>query len=149
MPFQYAIEEIVPRPTTPLDNINRWNSDLVYHPVSKEVAETNENGLFSLITHNGDQVGNWIFFNNALTKKTQKSIDSVKNSSAPHKDIMGVELAVGDYVAMTHMETADLHVGKVLAFTEKKVRILSYSHYGVSLKNATGLIKIDPTVLSD
>jgi hypothetical protein len=149
MPLQYAIEEIVPRASTPLDNIHRWNSDLVYHPVPQIVAETSENGVVSLVTHNGDQVGSWTFLNGKQAEKVAKEVRAAKSSAPPHKDILGEELAVGDYVAMTHMETADLNVGKVLAFTEKKVRILSYSNHGVALKNASGLVKIHPSVLSD
>lgn len=150
MTLQYAIEEIVPRSTTPLDNVHRWNSDLVYHPVTKEVAETHESGAFSLVNYYGAQVTPWRLMNDRKAEKVAKAIKAAKSSAPPHKDILGEELAVGDYVVMSQMETADLYIGKVLAFTEKKVRVLSYSgYYDVLLKNPSGLTKINPVILSD
>lgn len=149
MSLQYAIEEIVPLPTTPPGNINRWNSELVYHPVPKEVAETDANGAFSLVNYYGERVTPWILMNGRHAEQVAKAISEAKSSAPPHKDILGEPLAVGDYVVISHMETADLYIGKVLAFTEKKVRVLSYSNYGVILKNASGLAKISPVVLSD
>lgn len=150
MTFQYAIEEIVPLPTTPLDNIHRWNSDLVYHPVTKEVAETHESGAFSLVNYYGAQVTPWRLMNDKMAEKIAKEVKAAKSSAPPHKDILGEELAIGDYVSMSQMETADLYIGKVLAFTEKKVRVLSYcGYYGVFLKNASGLAKINPVILFD
>lgn len=149
MTLQYAIEEIVPLPTTPPGNINRWNSDLVYHPATKEVAETHESGAFSLVNYYGERVTPWILMNSRHFQQVEKAIRAAKSSAPPHKDILGEELAVGDYVVISHMETADLYIGKVLAFTEKKVRVLSYSNYGVILKNASGLAKINPVILFD
>lgn len=149
MSLQYAIEEIVPLPTTPPGNINRWNSELVYHPVPKEVAETDENGAFSLVNYYGERVTPWILMNSKHFERVAKAISAAKSSAPPHKDILGEPLAVGDYVVISQMETADLYVGKVLAFTDKKVRVLSYSNYGVILKNASGLAKISPVILSD
>ena len=150
MTFQYAIEEIVPKDSTPLDNIHRWNSDLVYHPVPQDVAETHEQGVFSLVNYYGKQVTPWQFLNGLKAEKVAKAVKAAKSSAPPHEDAVGEPLAIGDYVGMTQMETADLYIGKVLAFTEKKVRVLSYSgYYDVLLKNASGLVKIQPHILSD
>jgi hypothetical protein len=150
MTLQYAIEEIVPLPTTPPGNIHRWNSELVYHPVTKEVAETHENGAFSLVNYHGVQVTPWRLMNDRKAEKVAKAVKAAKSSAPPHKDILGEELAVGDYVVITQMETADLYIGKVLAFTEKKVRVISYcGYYDVLLKNPSGLAKINPVILSD
>lgn len=150
MTFQYAIEEIVPRSTTPPDNIHRWNSDLVYHPVTQDVAETHEQGVFSLANYYGEQVTPWRLLNDKKAEKVAKAIKAAKSSAPPHKDILGEPLAIGDYVSMSQMETADLYIGKVLAFTEKKVRVLSYcGYYDVLLKNPSGLAKISPVILSD
>lgn len=149
MTYQYALEEIVPLPTTPPGNINRWNSQLIYHPVPKEVAETHEQGAFSLVNYYGEQVTPWILMNDRQAERVAKAIKAAKSSASPHKDILGEELAVGDYVVVTHMETADLQIGKVLAFTDKKVRVLSYHGYGVILKNPSGLAKINPVILFD
>lgn len=150
MTLQYAIEEIVPLPTTPPGNVHRWNSQLVYHPVAKEVAETHESGVFSLVNYYGAQVTPWQFLNGPKAEKVAKAVRAAKSSAPPHKDILGEELAVGDYVVMSQMETADLYIGKVLAFTEKKVRVLSYcGYYDVLLKNSSGLTKINPVILFD
>lgn len=150
MTYQYAIEEIVPLPTTPPGNINRWNSDRVYHPVPKEVAMTHEDGALSLVNYYGEQITPWVLINDRNGQKVARDVKAAKSSAPPHKDILGEELAVGDYVVISQTETADIYIGKVLAFTSQKVRVLCYSpYYGVSLKNASGLAKISPVILFD
>lgn len=150
MPLQFALEEIVPTKTTPKDNINRWNSDLVYHPVAQDIAETDDAGAFSIVNYYGKQVTPWILLNSEVAQKLQRSVDSAKNTGKPHQDFLGEELAIGDYVALSHMETAELNVGKVIAFTDKKIRVLRYTgYYELVLKNPSGLVKIQPNILSD
>lgn len=149
MPYQYAIEELVPKKNMPPERMNRWNADKVYHPVSKEIAETDPNGVFSLVTHQGETVTNWILLNGRQAEAVNTALEKAKSSAPPHKDIMGETLAVGDYVAMSETERPSLYIGKVVSFSEKKVRVIDYGYYGVVLKNASGLIKIHPNVLSD
>jgi hypothetical protein len=150
MPLQYAIKEVIPEDGVSLEDADKWNSTTVFHPVSEDVAATNEeDGFFCLVNNLGEEVSVWIPLNN-WTKRTLESLPTVKSKGGPHKDIMGEELAIGDFVALTGVETADLVVGKVVAFTDKKVRVLVYRWwFEVVLKNPSGLIKIQPQILSE
>lgn len=149
MPFQYAIEEIVPRKGYAPEKCNRWNSDPVYHIVPKEVAETDENGMFSILNNSGKQVSEWIKLNSDFTQEVDRAVAAAKSSSTPHEDYLGEELAVGDYVSFS-TDGPNLCVGKVVSFTPKKVRIIDYCYYyAVVSKNPSGLAKIHPDILSD
>lgn len=152
MPLKYAIQEIIPvHDLRPGEEIADWNSETVYHPAPQEAAETDEeNGYFCLVNNQGKEVSAWIPLNNAITKKTIESLRTMKSKGAPHKDIMGEELAIGDFVALGQNENAELDVGKVVAFTDKKVRVLIYRWwFEAVLKNPSGLIKIQPHILSE
>jgi hypothetical protein len=152
MPLQYAIQEIIPfDDLRPDEEIEPWNSETVYHSVPQEFAENDEeNGYFCLANNKGERVSPWIPLNRELTKRTMESLRTMKSKGAPHKDIMGEELAIGDFVALGQNENAELDVGKVVAFTDKKVRILIYRWwFEAVLKNPSGLIKIQPNIISD
>jgi hypothetical protein len=152
MPLKYAIQEIIPADDLRRDEeIAHWNSETVYHPVSQDVAETDEeNGYFSLVNNKGAKVSPWIPLKTEYTKRTLESLRTIKSKGAPLQDMMDEELAIGDFVALSNKDNAELEVGKVVAFTEKKVRVLIYRWwFETSLKNPSGLIKIQPNILSD
>lgn len=58
-----------------------------------------------------------------------------------HKDVTGKELVIGDTVAFVHGGYPKVHIGKILAFTAKKVRIEIRQH--TTLKNAADIVKVD------
>lgn len=152
MPLKYAVQEIVPvRDLLPGEEIESWNSETVYHPVPQDVAETDEeNGFFCLVNNKGEEVSRWIPLNR-FTKETIEELKIMRPSKGkPQKDIMGEELAIGDFVALANNDNAELIVGKVVAFTDKKVRVLIYQWwYGTSLKNPSGLVKLQPNIISE
>lgn len=152
MPLKYTVREIVPnRDLHPGEEMDTYNSSSVFHPVPQDVAETDEeNGFFCLVNNKGDEVSPWIPLNRALTKRTVEALRTMKSKGKPQKDIMGEELAIGDFVALSNSDNAELVVGKVVAFTDKKVRVLLYQWwYETSLKNPSGLIKIQPNIISE
>lgn len=147
LPIQFALEELIPKDTVkPGERIHHWNSTQVYHPVPQDVAETDPQGMFSLLGADGTQVTPWI----RLILRMELEGKQMKSSGKPHKDILGEELAVGDFVATSQTETADLEICRVLSFSEKKVRVARYGHgLPVIFKNPSGLIKIQPSALSE
>lgn len=152
MPLKYAIQEIIPvDDLRPGEEIEPWNSETVYHPVPQEIAENNEdNGFFCLVNNLGEEVSPWIPLNMEFTKKTVEALRTMKSKGGPHKDIMGEELAIGDFVALGRNDNAELEVGKIVAFTDKKIRVLIYRWwFEAVLKNPSGLIKIQPHIISE
>ena len=151
MPLKYAIEEIVPvRDLRPEEEIAPWNSETVYNQVPQDIAENDEeNGVFCLVNNKGEEVSQWIPLNHESTRRTVEALRETKSKGSPHKDIAGEELAIGDFVATANNVNAELDVGKVVAFTDKKVRVLIYRDFVISSKNPFGLVKIHPSILSD
>lgn len=151
MPLIYAIEEYVPFADTPEGvELHQWNADSIYHPVSQEIAENDEErGVFSLTNNDGEQIMNWTLIRKEWAKEATRS---VKSTGPAHKDILGEVLALGDYVAYA-TTSAELGIGKVIAFTDKKVRLLAYNDafraITNSLKLPAGIIKIQPNKVSE
>lgn len=146
MPIQFAVLELIPNEGVSRAEAHHWNSTSVYHPALQHVAENDPQGYFSLIGKSGEQVTNWI----SLARKMKLEEKPMKNNGKPHKDILGEELAVGDFVATSSMDTPDLTVGKVVSFSAKKVRVLMYDSWFAPIhKNASSLIKIQSSELTE
>lgn len=156
MPLKYALEEFIPPPHLPFDvEPNRLNSEVIYHQVSQEVAENDEDrGVFCLINTEGEQITLWT---PVSLKWVEQTMRTVKSTGVPQKDLLGELLSVGDYVALP-TSTAESEIGKVIGFTAHKVRILAYTHTGYMgtfgalgnvLRFPKALIKIQPNRFSE
>lgn len=152
MPLKYALEEFIPPPHLPSGvEPNRWNSEIIYHQVSQEIAENDEErGVFCLMNTEGEQLTCWTPLS---LKWVEQTMRTVKSTGTPQKDLLGELLTVGDYVALPN-SSSELLIGKVIGFTDKKVRVLAYDHirsFGSianSLRFPNAIIKIQPTILS-
>ena len=148
MPLQFAIEEVVPKEGVGKD-YTRWrNSTLVYHHVPQAVAEADsQNGYFSLTNQSGEQISPWMQLE---TQRLQEATRTAKKSTGPlHKDILGHEIEVGDYVAFsTSSKSAGLGIGKVISYSPKKVQVVIYDRWcRASQKDPSGLIRIQPGLI--
>lgn len=146
MPFIYAIEEL-----HPYTAIGNWQSSQppVFTPVTKEVAETSENGVFALTRNSGEQITGWMDINGNQARLIEEEMRKVKSLPVTHQDALCEELAIGDYVTVSP-NPAEVSIGRVLGFTKRQVRILVYGRsYGVTTKNPSGLVKIQPNIISD
>lgn len=153
MPLKYAIEGYLPKANTPSGKeLSRWNSDIVYQQVPQEVAENDEErGVFCLVNNEGEQITYWTPLS---TKWVENAMRTVKSMGVPQKDLLGELLSVGDYVALPS-SASELLIGRVIGFTEKKVRVLAYDHmrsFGSitnSLRFPNAIIKIQPNRFSE
>jgi hypothetical protein len=63
------------------------------------------------------------------------------------KDFIGRELKEGDFVAATRPNYKDLVLGRIVAFTPKRVRVEYKLHYGdrmdTHLYHSSDLVKLD------
>ena len=150
MPFQYSVLQLIQHPDTPAGNIaHYYNSEAVYHLSPKEVAESHEAGHFCVVSNSGEILTTWMKLHGSHAEQIAKALKTIKTSGGPHKDALKEELAIGDYVTLAP-NTAEMSIAKVLAFTSKQVRLLVYGRsYDVTSKNPSGLVKINPNILSD
>lgn len=156
MPLQYAIQQLIPRRALINSEIrSHHNSDVVYHPVPQHVAEADdEQGFFCLTNNEGEQITKWTRIRHTWVSKT---MELVKHTDALHKDVLGEQLNVGDYIAHSCTTKQELSLGRVIAFTSQKVRILTYHDYpldfngslDVVLKYPAAVIKIQPNRFSE
>lgn len=152
MPLQYAIQQYLPRRELINNEIlSRWNSDVIYHPTTQHVAEADDaNGVFCLTNNEGEEITKWTRIRQSWVDKT---MELVKKTNSLHKDVLGEQLNIGDYVAHSSADKQELSIGKVIAFTSQQVRIMSYHDLPVDptgslvvvLKYPAAVIKIQPT----
>lgn len=151
MPLKYSVLELIQPPNTPACNAkNRYyNTELVYHVAPQDVAEAHEEGHFCVTSNSGDILTTWMKLHGPHAEQIAKTLKAVKSIGGPHKDVLQEDLAIGDYV-MLAPNPAEMSIAKVLAFTPQKVRLLVYGRsYDVTAKNPSGLVKINPNILSD
>lgn len=114
MPLQFAIAE-----RHPVIKVGPGSRE--YFLVTKESAETHEEGCYALFNDEGEQVSHW----DSLHKK----VYPVKSSTRFEvKDSMKQTLVEGDYVGYNNSGgMSPIVVGKVVGFTDKQVRVMAMS----------------------
>jgi hypothetical protein len=145
MSIRYAVSQWSPALS---DDENWHKSKRTFLPSTKEVAESHEDGVFAIFTNKGDRVTIWMQLNGFQSKQVQEALQEATNLHFAHKDILGEELAIGDYVTIPP-NPAEMSIAKIYGFNESQVRLIVYGRsYGVTTKYPSGLVKIQPSILS-
>lgn len=140
MPFIYAIQEKIYADGI-LPPEGEWKSfSTKFHIVTKDIAETHEDGAWKLESIDGVSMTRWTRFHN---EHRQNDTTKVKVGT-PLRDVTGELLAIGDYVMVSDSMSASLGLVEVIGFTPKKVRVRSINSWGSgSAKEPSGLVKVD------
>jgi hypothetical protein len=144
--MKYAIAEWVPS----LSDDDNWNnSQRVFHPATKDVAASHEDGVFALFNNRDERITIWMEINGHQALLVSQALENVKHHPVTHKDALGEELAAGDYVTVSP-NPSEVSIAKVLGSTKNQVRLVVFGRsYGITTKNPSGLVKIQPNILSD
>lgn len=140
MPYIYAIEQKVYRDGIP-PKADEWKSyKCEYHPVTKEMAETHEDGCYKLVSNYGQDVIAWHHFFPELRVDDTTKVGTGK----PLCDAIGIELAGGDFVMVSDSKSATMEIAEVVNFTPQKIRVRTVGGFGMgSTKAPTDVIKVD------
>lgn len=143
MPYIYAIEEkIYEDGIPPMDGAFKPFKSK-YHPVTKEVAETNVDGCWKLVGVHGRSFSGWQQFDSVA----EAALNYGKGK--PLADAMGETLAAGDFVMTTVDKYADLRLCEVVSFTPQKIRIRDLKKgYKLILKFPEDIVKVDSRLIN-
>lgn len=145
--IEYAIREFVPsKPLSHGEAPNWWNSEKIYHPVSKNTAEAEPDaGVFRFVRPDGTSLTPWSLIDSSPEGHLVPATSKVKNKHQL-RDATEALLSDGDFVvcAYPYSEDKRLMVGRVIGFTPKKIRIAMNSYENVQsfLKPPNNVAKI-------
>jgi hypothetical protein len=144
MPYMYAIEETVYEdgiPPQPGEKRKRFT--YAYHPVSKDVAETNEDGRWKLVSVHGTSATKW----NRFSSRGESEVQYFAGKGTPLPDANGTMLAHNDLVMTTIDKYSCLRLCEVVNFTPQKIRVRDLnSGYEMTLKYPEDIVKVDSSL---
>lgn len=139
----YALAQKVYEDGIPPQEGEYKNYSYEYLPVSEQMAETHEDGVFKLVSHTGHVATHWQHFWNDLRMADTTKVGTGK----PLRDALGTELAGGDFVMSANAGHTTLHLMEVVNFTPKKIRLRDVRSFGSgSTKESKDVIKVDKSL---
>lgn len=104
--------------------------------VDEATAEAEKEGYFGFFNSKDEIVSGWItvtpnvFETKPLASKVHAQKKVVQSLPVPHKDAMGTDILLGDFVFSNDNHCNDFMFCEVIGFTKERVRLVGYNYKG-------------------